>query len=314
MNIADFRKNIELAEYTTFKIGGPAKYFFVAKSKDDLLEAVKVAKENKLPYYILGGGSNVLVSDKGFDGLVIKMSNVKCQMSNVTVQAEAGVGLADIVAKAKEENLTGLEWAVGIPGTIGGAVRGNAGAFRQSMQNVVRQVEYWDGQEVKSMDNAQCQYAYRHSIFKENPEWVVLGATLELKQGSADEINKTMKSHVEKRMNIDFVKYPCAGCAFKNGDYSDLIEKTLEKYPDVKQFAQSGVIPAGWMIDQLDLKGKKIGGAQVWQEHANFIINSGKATAKDVITLISYIKEKVRVNFGIQLTEEVQYVGFGSAS
>lgn len=310
MQLKEFQTNVQLAPYTTYKIGGPAKYFLVAKNDDEIVNAIKVATENELSYFILGGGSNILVSDKGFDGLVIKPENNELSINGLQVKIGAGALLKDAVIATAKHSLAGFEWAVGIPGTIGGALRGNAGAYRQSISNALISINYWDGREVKSIRAEQCKFDYRHSIFKENSNWVILEAELEFEQGDKNEIKEKMETNIKKRVDIHIEKNPCAGCMFKNGDYKDLTPKAKEMYLEVEEFKESGVVPAGWLIDQLDLKGKTIGGAQVYKEHANFIINSNQASASDVATLISLVKQKVRNNFGIQLVEEVQYVGF----
>jgi UDP-N-acetylmuramate dehydrogenase len=196
------RKNVPLAPYTTFKIGGKAKYFYEAKSKEDLVKAIKAAKEAGLPFFILGGGSNVLVSDKGFDGLVIKIQNTKYEIQDTRIVADAGVLLSKLVDESVKVGLTGLEWAAGIPGTVGGAVRGNANAFGVSMSDVVKNIR--------------------------NYEDIILSVELELKKGDREKSKKMIKEYLEYRDKRHPLEYPSAGCIFKNpeGDFAGrLIEQ-----------------------------------------------------------------------------------------
>jgi len=186
----NFQKNISLAKYTTFKIGGPAKYFFKTKTKQDLIKAVQFAKKEKLPFFILGGGSNLLVSDKGFDGMIILMNNKRLEVDNNKIIAEAGAKLSDIVKISIKNNLTGLEWAIGIPGTIGGAVKVNAHAFNSNISELVK------------------------GIKKDNN--IIFSVELELKKGDRKKSNELIEKYIKKRKNSQPLEYPSAGCIFKN--------------------------------------------------------------------------------------------------
>ncbi|MCK4473967.1 UDP-N-acetylmuramate dehydrogenase [Candidatus Parcubacteria bacterium] len=288
-----FRKNVSLAKYTTFKIGGPAKYFYIAKTKQDLIKAIKAAKELGLPFFVLGGGSNLLVLDKGFDGLVIK-----CQMSNVNflplkagfkIVAGAGLPLGKLVSASAEKSLTGLEWAVGIPGTVGGAIRGNSGAFEKSISNIVKEVEVLEitednSPQIKILKNKDCKFQYRDSIFKHNSNLIILSAEIQLKKGDKKEIQKKIKEHLEQRKKTQPLGFPSAGSIFKNPEG----------------------FSAGELIEKCGLKGKKINGAQISEIHSNFIVNLGDAKAKDVEKLIKLIKQKVKQKFGIVLKQEIE--------
>ena len=253
-----FRKNVPLKNYTTFKIGGPAKYFFEAKRKEELIEAIKLAKKLELPFFILGGGSNLLVSDKGFDGLVIKF----------------GQPLSSYVSK-------GLEWAVGIPGTVQGAVYSNAGAFKKSMKDVVKEVEVFDTKtgKVKIFKNKNCQFGYRDSIFKHKKKLIILSAKLKTKKSNP----KKIKQYLDYRKKTQPLNLPSAGSIFKN--------------PPAKS--------AGELIEKCGLKGKRIGNVKISEKHANFIVNLGNGKAKDVKKLIKLAKQKVKSKFGVTLKEEI---------
>ena len=193
--IPGIKRNVLLKNYITFRIGGPAEYFFVAKTKQDLIKAVKAAKKTNLPFFNLGGGSNLLVSDKGFNGLVIKFQISGFRFQEEKVYAEAGAGLGKLVVRSQELGLSGLEWAIGIPGTVGGAIRGNAGAFGASIADIVESVEVLDIQNIKDaksktqdlkskiFQNRKCKFGYRDSIFKENKNLIILSAVLNLQKG-----------------------------------------------------------------------------------------------------------------------------------
>ncbi|MDI6778125.1 MAG: UDP-N-acetylmuramate dehydrogenase [Patescibacteria group bacterium] len=316
--------NILLAQYTTLKIGGPAKFFCEAKNEQEIQEAVKFAEEKNLPVFALGGGSNILVSDKGFDGLVIKILNSEWRFDLQngdrisTVDCGAGCQLGTIVNESVKAGLSGMEWTAGIPGTIGGAVWGNAGAFGSSMSEIVETVKIIDTKKlyadnykesgIMNYELGDCRFSYRDSIFRQNSDLIILSAMLKLKKGDKGEIEKIVKENLEKRKKLQ-PAIPCPGSFFKNPVAKN--RKLIEEYEkDTGNKAKDNVIPAGYVIETLGLKGKKIGGAMVSDRHANFIVNTGKATAENIVILAAIIKTKVRNKFGIQLQEEVQMVGF----
>ncbi|MDD4606776.1 MAG: UDP-N-acetylmuramate dehydrogenase [Patescibacteria group bacterium] len=313
------QQNINLAEYTTFKIGGPAKYFYVAEDKDDLIEVLNFCLENKIPYFILGGGSNILISDQGFGGLVIKIINNNLKIINQDekskiIQAGAGDKLANVVGLALQNELSGLENFIGIPGTIGGAVRGNAGAYLKSISDVLKSVtvlrlENGDWQ-IQKLTPKECNFEYRQSIFKANQD-IIWQVELELISGNKEEILAKMKEYILKRQQVQSPTWLSAGCVFINPSVQNIDLLVLEDQGyDVARFKETGKIPAGWLIEQLNLKGKTIGQAQVTYEHANFIINLGQATADDVLKLIKFVQEQVKNKFKINLELEIELVGF----
>jgi UDP-N-acetylmuramate dehydrogenase len=225
------------------------------------------------------------------------------------------------VKEAATKELAGMEWAMGIPGTIGGAVRGNAGAFGGEISDAIKAVNCIDLQDlyedsektdivkIKTLKKEDCEFSYRDSIFKRNPNLIILSASFEFKKGDKVEIEKNMQEILEKRKS----NYPkgvgSAGSFFVNPvvDKSELIKEFEE---DAETKSRGNKIPAGWLIDRVDLRGKKMGGAMISEEHANFIVNTGSATAEDVIMLASFVKQQVRDKLGVELREEVQYVGF----
>jgi len=294
-----FQKNVLLKNYTTFRIGGKAEYFFVAKNKKDLIKAISVAKKLKLPFFVLGGGSNLLVSDKGFNGILIKIRNTKYEIpacpagrQNTKIMAEAGVMLGELVNILAKTELSGLEWAAGIPGTVGGAIFGNAGAFNKSMKDVVKSVEALEVKnekcKVKNFKNRDCKFSYRDSIFKNNKNLIILSVTLQMKRGDKKEIENKIKKNLEQRNKTQPLNFPSGGSIFKN---------------------PPGFF-AGELVKRCGLKGKKVGNVKISEKHSNFIVNLGNGKAKDVIKLIKLIKQKVKKKFGVTLEEEIQFLGF----
>ncbi len=310
------QENISLAGHTTFKIGGPARWFFIAKNTEEIKKAISMAKELNLDSFILGGGSNVLVSDKGFNGLIIKIKNSKFKIQNSKIiYAEAGMNLGKLVEYSVSKGLTGLEWAAGIPGTIGGAICGNTGAFGKSISEVVTEAQVLvcdkkNNIKVKKYNNKDCKFAYRDSIFKRNKNLIIVVAKIQLEKGDKEKSQQMISEYLGQRRESQPLEYPSAGSVFKNLKFEIENLKLLNKYPQLKRFSKHGMIPAGWLIEECGLAGKKIGSAMVSEKHANFIVNLGKAKAEDVVILISLIKQKIRNKFGIQLQEEIEYIGF----
>jgi UDP-N-acetylmuramate dehydrogenase len=305
------RENVLLRDYTTFKIGGPARYFFVAKNKEDLKNAILWAKKKKLPFFILGGGSNVLFSDNGFNGLVIKLQNTQYEIRNTNVIAGAGVSLQKLVLETAKKGLSGLENLAGIPGTLGGAIWGNAGAFGREIGDLVEEVKVLDAGssklEVKKLRNKDCKFGYRDSIFKRKKNWIILEATLRLKKGKKKEIEEKIKEFLRLRKEKQPLEFPSAGSVFKNVPVEKVPKKIQEKF---KEKIKDGFLPAGVLIEAAGLKGFQIGGAKISEKHANFIVNVENARAKDVVKLIELIKKEVKRKFNIELEEEIKLVGF----
>lgn len=301
-------KNIELKKYTTFKIGGPAQYFVIVNNKQELQEALLYGKENNLKVFILGGGTNLLISDQGIKGLVIKINLNKLEYKNNTVLVGAGLSLAHLLAESLDNNLRGLEFATGIPGTVGGAIRGNAGTYGLAMSDVIKKVIYLDEDyNIKEFSKEECNFKYRHSIFKEKP-YYILETELELEEGNIDEVKKLIKERLEYRNNTQ-PKGFSAGCIFKNINFKDVdIEELRKRGVEIDKFSKFEKIPAGYLIEEMGLKGKTIGGAKISDKHANYILNNNNASSEDIIILISYIKQQIRDKYGIQLEEEIQIV------
>ena len=309
----DIKQNELLAKHTSFRLGGPAKFFVIVNSADEIREAMNWAKEKTLKYFILGGGSNVLFSDAGFDGLVIKItfSNISIEDENVSVGA--GAPLFSLIKKTAEAGLSGLENLSGIPGTAGGAACNNAGAYGTSFSDIFKSAEIMsaDGK-IQTVDKNWMQYDYRASKMKfwsDGAKPIMLKIFLTLKKNNPEILNEKIKEILMQRIKTP--KGFSAGSAFKNIKGAAVAE-FLEKHnfsPDEKNlFSSRGAIPAAWFIEHAELKGKHMGGAYVAEEHANYIMNDGTAKSDDAIMLISFIKQQVRDKFGVQLEEEIEMV------
>ncbi|KKR20429.1 MAG: UDP-N-acetylenolpyruvoylglucosamine reductase [Parcubacteria group bacterium GW2011_GWE2_39_37] len=319
MNIEEqIEQNVPLAPFNTFKIGGPAKYFVQADNTEEIIESIKWAKNNGHKYFILAGGSNVLISDQGFSGLIIKNCS-KSFFREKTADGElircgSGLPMSRLVLGASNHSLTGMEWAVGLPGTVGGAIRGNASCFGSEMSELIVEVNAYDPDKdiIIKLTKEQCGFAYRHSFFKEN-NLVVIDCLVNLKTGHNSKIRERMEEVIKLRTEKQ-PKYPSAGSIFKNIDLHDVKDAELldeAKREGVFTGAGPSGLSAGWLIEKLYFKGKQVGGAMISLEHANFIINKNfHATASDVMMLMSLIKQKVRVEFGVQLKEEIQYLDY----
>lgn len=285
-------KNVKLdenmAKHSSFKAGGNAEIFVEINEVEQIKNIIDKNKEWNLPITIIGNGSNILVRDTGLKGLVIKYVSNKIKIKDLEATVDSGVINAVLAFELLKNNLSGFEFAQGIPGTIGGAIFMNAGAFGSEMINVVKDVTYLDldTNEIKNISNEECGFTYRHSNFA-NMNALILQTTLKLEKGDSKEIQEKIHSFREKRMNSQPYDKPSAGSTFKRG--TDFVTAQL--------------------IDQAGLKGYSIGGAQVSEKHAGFIINKGEATATDIIDLIEYVKEKVYEKFNKKIETEVRILG-----
>lgn len=298
------KANEPLAKHTTFKIGGPAEFLVIVEEADRLADLLNFLNEEGTTWRIIGGGSNVLAPDEGLPGVTIKISGGgRVAVEGESIVADAGARFSDAVEAASQNGLTGLEWAVGIPGTIGGAIRGNAGAMGDNIGQSVAKVMVWkDGQAIE-MPVAECGFGYRQSVFKKEGG-VVLRVWLKLAKGERKEIAAKIQRILLAR-NGKLPTEPSAGSFFKN--------ISLEQWPGQKDelppdFIARKFVPAGWLIEQSGLKGERVNDAAVSEKHGNFIINLGQASQADVLSLVEKIKEKVYNKYGINLEEEVQII------
>ncbi len=300
----EIKENEPLSNHCTFRIGGLAKYFVVAKNVEEIREAIDFAEEKQLPFFVLGGGSNILFKDKGYGGVVIKISNLKSQISNQNIAVNAGAPFALLINKSVEAGLTGLEWGIGIPGTVGGGVAGNCGAYGNSMGEKIKEVTVLteDG-EIKKYTKAECCFNYRTSKFKNSgSKEIILEIEFELARGNKEESQKKIKEILEARRG-KVPTQPSAGSVFTN-----LLAKEVDTTKIPPEKIKGGKVPVGYLIEECGLRGKQIGGAQVSFMHANFIVNTGGAKASDVIGLINLCKTEVKNKFGIELEEEIVLV------
>lgn len=281
--------NEPMSSHTTFRIGGPADYFVMPGTVEELANILKLCKEENVPYFILGNGSNLLVGDKGFRGVVIQLyKNFDgIQITGTTVTAKAGAMLIRVAKEAGKAGLTGLEFASGIPGTIGGAMVMNAGAYGGEMKDVVTSVTILTKNgEIRTLTGDEMKFRYRGSVVEEEG-YIVLEAVMELKEGDLQDIQSRMEELSIQRKTKQPIEYPSAGSTFKRP----------EGY-----FAGKLIMDAG-------LRGYQVGGAQVSEKHCGFVINTGGATAADVMQLMSDVSDQVQEQFGVALEPEVKRIG-----
>lgn len=281
--------NEPMKKHTTFKIGGDADMFVSVGSVDELSALIKLANKNGVKYTVIGNGSNLLVSDKGIRGLVIEigqgMSDYK--VNGNVICAEAGIMLKKLVSVAAAESLSGLEEVSGVPGTLGGGIFMNAGAYGGELKDTVKKVTYIDNNgDVHTIDAKDCNFGYRTSVFSKGGMYIV-SAELELKKGDSEEIQAKMADYTQRRREKQPISYPSAGSTFKRPEGNF----------------------AGTLIEKAGLKGYTVGGATVSELHAGFVINIGGATAQDVIDVIEHTKKTVLEKFGIKLEPEVRFLG-----
>lgn len=282
-----------MSKHSSFRVGGTAELYLEVDSVEKLKAILDVNKELKLPVTVIGNGTNILVKDKGIKGIVIKyvakgISKATLDNDTFAITADAGLPNAALANELLKDSLTGFEFAASIPGTIGGAIYMNAGAFGGEMENIVSEVTFLDLDDlaIYKSDGDDCDFGYRHSKF-ENMNTVILSATMVFSKGNKEEIKRTMDAYIQKRLETQPYDKPNAGSTFKRGD---------------------GFITA-MLIDEAGLKGYTIGGAQVSEKHAGFIVNTGNATAKDILDLIKYVQKTIMEKYGKAIEPEVRILG-----
>lgn len=298
----------QLAPHTRFQIGGPAALFCDTAHETAFIEALRIAQDLALPRIVIGGGTNLVVSDAGFDGLVLRYTGSRITQDETLLHIESGAVLQDVVDRSIALGLKGLETMTGIPGYLGGAIYGNAGAYGHSIQEIVERVYISNNGRPTSVTNADCRFRYRDSIFKEHKDSIILAADLRFQHGDPAELSKTAR----EIRTIRDAKYPptmrCAGSIFKNFLLADLPSAVQCQLP--ANVIREGKVPSAWFLEQVSAKGIRRGDIQVASYHANLIYNDGAGTASDLFTIIQDLKRRVRERFAIELEEEVQYVGF----
>ena len=283
--------NEPMKKHTSFKIGGNADFFVSVKTIEELKQALFYAKQKHIPTTIIGNGTNILVSDSGIRGIVIKIDIQKFDLKEENDYIEISVGSGNkmmaLATQLKKQEISGFEQLSGIPGTIGGAIYMNAGAYGKEMKDIVVSTRCMNMKgEIIELSNEEQKFEYRSSVFN-TKEYIILEAKLKLKKGKKEDIELQMNEYLNQRKEKQPLEYPSAGSTFKR---------------------QEGIITAK-LIDECGLKGYKIGGAMVSEKHAGFIVNTGDATAKDVLELIKYVKDEVYKKYGVKIEEEVKIVG-----
>ena len=320
-----FQENIPLSKFSHYKIGGIARFFFNAKSEKDIVWAIKEAKSRKIPVFILGGGTNILISDEGFAGLILRPDIQTIIAKKDSIKVGAGVPMSLLLKDATSRSFSGLEWAGGLPGTVGGAIRGNAGCFGGEMKDNIQSVRSFDIKSMKFIERnvRDCRFGYRQSIFKKkNGSEIIISATIPLEKGDKKVIAKAIKEKIEYRKNNHPIEYANVGSIFKNVPLHAVHEKNSEKYKKAVRDTMLSlrgstfsiktdpfpVISAAKLISESGLRGVSYGGAMISPKHPNFIVNVLNAGSSDVKNLMTLAKAEVNKKFGIQLEEEVQMI------
>ncbi len=317
------RNDFPLSEVLWYKIGGKAKYFISAQNKEAILEAIKFIEKNHVEkIFVCGLGSNLIFTDDYFNGLVVQISSEKNNSPVIgedgLVEVFAGEILDDLIQFSFANKLVGLEWAGGLPGTVGAGVRGNVGAFGGEIKDSLVEAEVLDysGErpEIKTLTNEQLQFVYRGSLIKSHKKMIVISAKFKLKKASAEEMELarvTYEKSIQFRRDRHPLEYPNCGSVFKNLRDGEQIKKVLSVYPDLRENVEKkwyGKVAVASLIERLGLKGYRVGDAQVSEKHALFIVNLGHARAKDVLGIIAHIQEKIHKAFGFILEVEVEIV------
>jgi UDP-N-acetylmuramate dehydrogenase len=300
--------NALLSQYTRFGIGGPADALIETDDEQSFIAALEVVRASGIPSAVIGGGTNLVVSDAGFRGLVLRFSGREIRAEGNRVFARAGAELQTLVDFTIDRGLAGLHTMTGIPGSVGAAVYGNAGAYGHSISESVVSVRFFDGEQIREFDKAACEFHYRESIFKRRKHWVIFSTELELTPGDREELRRA----ADEILAIRNVKYPptmkCAGSIFKNLLLSELPAGVRAHVPS--RVIREGKVPSAYFLEAVGAKGMANGDIRVADYHANLIYNAGQGTAAQLASVISDLKSRVRDRFGLELEEEVQYVGF----
>ena len=291
LDVGEMIEDEPMYKHTTYKVGGPARIYLKVKDVDSLIKTIKYCGKHRVKYLVIGRGSNLLFSDREYEGLIISLNECfnEIKVNGSTMIAQAGVPIISLSYQAAKIGLSGFEFMGGIPGSIGGGIYMNAGAYKYDLASVVKTVTLLNEKhEVVTFNNEQMDFSYRHSICQDNRKLIVLEVTFELTAKSPDEIKAVLDKRKERRMSSQPWNMPSAGSVFRN--------------PQDK--------PAWQYIDECGLRGYEIGGAQVSPKHSNFIVNNGYASAKDIYDLIMLVQEKVNEKFGVKLRREVGLINW----
>lgn len=284
---ADVEVDTPLSKHTTYRIGGTCKYFIYPKSTLGLIRILEILKEENVPVKVFGKGSNLLCSDDDYDGVIICLDKYFSDFyfeEDGTCMVQAGASIILVANEAMKHAFTGLEFASGIPGTVGGALFMNAGAYKSDMSQITKEVYVLKDGTIQTMKVEDLDYSYRHSIFQSHPEWILLGCKLKLESGDQKAIRDVMDSRRKRRMESQPLNKPCAGSVFRN--------------PEGHQAWQ--------LVESIGMRGKRVGGAMVSEKHANFIVNEDHASAMDVVTLIETIQKEIKERYQLDMITEVE--------
>ncbi len=301
-----------LSDRTRFGIGGLAELYVEAASEPAFSAALRIARSSGANYNVIGSGTNLIVADEGFKGIVLRLTAHTISHAGAIVRAETGAELQALVDYSIRHGLRGLETMTGIPGSVGAAVYGNAGAYGHSIDERVELVRFLDGDTIRNLTGPECRFRYRESVFKERKDWIILGVELRMTPAPAAELREIADDILKVRL----AKYPadmkCAGSIFKNLILAELPESVRGQIPD--RVVREGKAPSAYFLEEVGAKGMHSGGVRVADYHANLIYNEGGGTARELRALIDELKSRVRARFGLELEEEVQYVGFSAAT
>jgi UDP-N-acetylmuramate dehydrogenase len=302
----------ELRYHTRFRLGGPCWFLADAQTPEAFQQAYKTLAASGIPWTSIGGGTNLVVNDAGYPGAILRYSATKIMVPGTIILVDAGAELNDLIDFANAHAFAGMESMAGIPGWVGAAIYGNAGAYGQSMHQRVESVEFFDGHELRHWTNEECGFRYRHSRFKEHKNYQILSAKLRFSPGDA-----TLQQEKSKQIRATRdAKFPpsmaCAGSIFKNFLYKELPDQARAAVPLAKVI--EGKVPAGWFLEEVGAKGMQVGGIKVADYHANLIYNTGTGTTSDLLALIAELKNRVWRQFNLTIEEEVQYLGFDTAT
>ena len=317
-NFPDIKTGKFFSDFTTLQIGGPITAFLETKTKDELVKASGYAKENSIPYLVIGGGSNLLVSDEGFDSLVIKVQFSGIEKKGEDLIVQAGTKLQDLIDFTVENSLGGIHRMTGIPGTVGGAIYGKIAAYGDDISDFLKEVHCFDGQNIVTISKEECQFGYRDSIFKINKFPILEVVFTNLPFKDSQQMNEENEQILDRRTKLYPPDSKCPGSLFKNTRIQDTQKDPMEilsqkMNPDIFARVENNVklygkIPTGALLEDLSAKGDKLGQVQISPTHGNTFINLGGGTAKDFYNLAKKYYLKVKEKFGIELTPEVQFI------
>jgi len=301
------RPQAPLAEFTRFGLGGPADWLVETEAPEAFLDALRACRSSGLPFYIIGEGSNLVASDRGYRGVVLRLAARALRAEGTCIVADAGAVLQELVDFSIARGLGGLETLTRIPGSVGAAVYGNAGAYGHSISERIIRVEFFDGEAHREFSRAECQFEYRESLFKRYKDWLILRAHVELSPGDS----AALRRRAEEIAQVRDEKFPpamkCAGSIFKNLLVADLPAPLAAAIPPPA--VREGKVAAAYFLEQVGAKGLRRNGIQVASYHANLIYNAGGGTAQDLRALIDDLRDRVEARFGLRLEEEIQYLG-----